>query len=218
MPRIIYKTAAGARVSGVTTIISGNLGWNKAALMYWANKVGIEQGVNHYEAVRPATEIGTVAHRMVECDIKGEPFIAPPEMPEEQLKRAEAAYMAYLDWRRHSRLEILHSEVSLVSERWNYGGTLDAIGLLDGKLALLDWKTSNGLYADHLIQIAAYEHLWNECNPSELIDGGIHLLRFGKDEGDFHHHAYTQLDCAWEVFKHLLTLHGMKKQLEALAK
>jgi len=34
MGTINYKNAKGERVSGTTTIISQNLGWNKQALMY----------------------------------------------------------------------------------------------------------------------------------------------------------------------------------------
>jgi hypothetical protein len=42
MPLYIYKTKDGLRVPGVTTVIGGNLGWNKQALMYWAWNEGIE--------------------------------------------------------------------------------------------------------------------------------------------------------------------------------
>ena len=36
MPTQPYKTTAGERVPGVTTVLGAQLAWNKGALMYWA--------------------------------------------------------------------------------------------------------------------------------------------------------------------------------------
>ena len=90
--------------------------------------------------------------------------------------------------------------MQLISEVHQYGGTPDAIGSLDDKLCLLDWKTSNSVYTDHLVQIAAYRMLWNECNPGNQLTGGSHLLRFSKEEGDFTHHYFPDLKDAEEQF------------------
>ena len=57
-------------------------------------------------------------------------------------------------------------------------------------LVLLDYKTSNGVYSDMLIQLAAYKNLWEENRPDLPITGGCHLLRFAKERGDFAHHYF----------------------------
>jgi hypothetical protein len=36
-----YLSASGKRLPGVTTVISKNLGWNKQALINWANQCGL---------------------------------------------------------------------------------------------------------------------------------------------------------------------------------
>jgi hypothetical protein len=64
----------------------------------------------------------------------------------------------------------------------------------------LDWKTSNGVYPDYLIQIAAYRQLWEENNPLKLLTGGFHLLRFSKEHADFAHHYWSELNDAWDQF------------------
>ena len=71
MPTIPYKNAAGQRISGVTTIIGTNLGWNKEPLMYWANRIGRETGLGHREVSKLAADSGTVCHEMIDCEIKG---------------------------------------------------------------------------------------------------------------------------------------------------
>jgi hypothetical protein len=67
-------------------------------------------------------------------------------------------------------------------------------------LVLLDYKTSNGVYSDMLIQLAAYKNLWEENRPDLPITGGCHLLRFAKERGDFAHHYFQELDDEWEQF------------------
>jgi len=99
MPANIYKTADGKRVPGVTTVIGGNLGWNKQALMYWANQVGLD-GRNHREVSEEAADTGTIAHAMVEAELKGldwKELVDIKGVTDEQLGRAENAYLAWME-------------------------------------------------------------------------------------------------------------------------
>ena len=90
----------------------------------------------------------------------------------------------------------------MISEEYQFGGTPDAIGRnAKGELCLLDWKTSNGVYSDYGLQLAAYAHLWNINHPEDPITGGFHICRFSKDHPDFAHHYYKQLDLEWSQFK-----------------
>jgi hypothetical protein len=154
---------------------------------------------------------------LAECHIKKIKPVIPKDIEADTLKKARAAYASYRTWQRTSRVKIVESEVLLVSETHQFGGQIDAIGLLKGEYCLIDFKTSNGTYADHLIQLAAYRALWEENHPDKLLTGGFHLLRFGKNEGDFHQHFYQQLDRGWIAFSALLELHRQKKPLAKLA-
>ncbi len=213
MPTHVYKDGGGKRLPSVTTIISRFK--DSSSLLYWANTQGLE-GKTLDEARIPAATAGTIAHEMVECHLHGK------EAPEQRaateiIAKATSAFKSYLSWQEMTRLEVRHTEVPLVSEKHNYGGCLDAIGIvptLNNGLALVDWKTSNSVYADYLYQLAAYAMLWNENYPETPITGGFHLCRFAKEEGDFAHHYYPSLSEEMETFVLMRSLYDRVKKTE----
>jgi hypothetical protein len=147
----------------------------------------------------------------VELHIKGEPL--PTDVPEQSM----SAFNAYLKWESMTKLKIVEQEMSLVSEVHQFGGTPDAIGEIDGELCLLDWKTSNGVYTDYLIQLAAYDMLWHENYPERPLVGGFHLCRFSKEHGDFSHHYWPKLDEAKEQFLLFRKAYDFDKSLKKRA-
>ena len=219
-PKSGYYLKDGSRVPGVTTVIGRFK--DSGGLIGWAAKVAYEQGRNGKPLdiyADRAADVGTLAHALVEARIKGlqkeSDLLAaaiPPETPTDLIERAFKAFGAYESWERHTRLRILDTEVQLISEEHRFGGTLDAVGEIDLELCLLDWKTSNGIYVDHLVQLAAYRHLWNETQEAKLT-GGCHLLRFAKEHGDFAHHYFPDLDDAWELFMHFRRGYDLDKAL-----
>lgn len=213
-PRAGYRVADGTKVPSVTTILSRFK--ESGGLMKWAYTTGREHGrtealggdapTSLYDVSGKAADIGTAAHAMVEAHIKGQ----NPEqcatlllLSDEDKAKARNAFQTYLEWASMSKLEIVDQEMYLISEQYQFGGTPDAIGTVNGQLCLVDWKTSNGVYSDFLLQIAAYRQLWEENHPDRPLLGGFHLCRFSKDYGDFAHYYYRELDDAWEMFKHL---------------
>lgn len=212
--REIYKDSAGNRLPSVTTILSRFK--DSGGLLYWANQAGLD-GKTLDEARMPAATAGTMAHDLVEAHINGH------ELPELQgapdvVEKARAAFHTFLKWKDSTNITIRHSEVSLVSERHKFGGRLDAIGLQGNELVLLDWKTSNAVYADYLLQLAGYRILWEETYPDHPITGGFHLARFAKEEGDFSHHYFPKLDLEAETFLAMRDLYGKVKQVEKRVK
>jgi hypothetical protein len=217
MPTTTYQLADGTRVPGTTTIISSSLGWNRGALMYWAWMEGRE-GRDYRKSQADAADAGTIAHAMVEARIRGQEFVMPPEATPEQQQLATSSFGAFEEWIEGSRIELVETEMHLVSAKHRFGGTPDAVGRMKGALALLDWKTSKAVYAEYLIQLAAYVELWNE-NRSEHIRNGIHCCRFDKVTGGFAHHYWPveALRPAWESFLRLRDLYDLQRQMKALA-
>jgi hypothetical protein len=227
-PKSGYWNASGGRLPSVTTILSRFK--DSGALMKWAYTTGRDHGrleaqghvvpTSLYDVSGKAADIGTAAHAMVEASING----GDPEtcetllslLPSDQ-EKARNAYRTYLDWAGMSKLEIVEQEMYMVSEVHQYGGTPDAIGVVNGQLCLVDWKTSNGVYGDYLLQLAAYRQLWEENHPDRPLVGGFHLCRFSKDFGDFAHHYYKELDSAWEMFKHLRAAFDYDKEIRKRA-
>ncbi len=211
MPRIEYRLKDGKRISGVTTVISGSLGWNKQALMYWAWEQG-KAGRDFRETSKAAADAGTIAHVMVEADLKGKPIPTFPDVPKEIVGKAETAYLAYLEFKDVVGLNMIESEKSLISEVHKFGGTID-IASVKKTTAIIDLKTSNAIYGDHRIQLAAYGKLWDENFPDNPIKA-YYILKLGKEDGSFAYHYYPELNQEWEAFLCLLKLHEMKKKIE----
>jgi hypothetical protein len=95
MPTQIYKNAKGEIIPGNTTVISQNLGWSKGGLMYWAWQQG-RDGKDFRQARDEAADAGTLAHEMIERDIKD---LAPPDTSKylpEIVGKAESAFLNYL--------------------------------------------------------------------------------------------------------------------------
>lgn len=214
-PAAGYKLANGTKVPGTTTV--AKMIDDPGGLIHWAWQCGVDG--KDYRAERDtAASIGTLAHDMVECHITGIPHVPAPGLDENAVEKAEQAFTAYLAWEKRTKLKIVQTEISLVSERYRFGGTLDAIGEIDGELCLLDWKSSNRIYPAYLLQLAAYTELWNE-NRGDFrpITGGAHLCRFSKDYPDFHHHHFASLGGEWEAFLHCLALYRARQTIKGRA-
>jgi hypothetical protein len=217
MPTAPYHLRDGTRVPGTTTVINTSLGWSRGALMHWSWSEGIA-GRDYRKTQSDAADAGTLAHAMVDASIKGEDYVIPPSTDPEQVKLARLSFSAFREWFEGSHIELVESEMHLVSETHRYGGTPDAVGRLKEHLILLDWKTSKGIYSDYVIQLAAYEQLWNEARD-EPITGGIHCLRFDKSTGGFAHHFWPceALRPAWKAFLALRELYDLQREMKALA-
>lgn len=212
--REMYKDSAGKRVPSVTTILSRFK--DSGGLLYWANQAGLD-GLTLDEARTPAATAGTMAHDLVEAHINGHD---EPELrgDKDTIANARAAFDTYLKWQEVTNLTIRHTEVSLVSDKHKFGGRLDAIGLVGNELVMIDWKTSNSVYADYLLQLAGYKILWEENYPEYPLTGGFHLCRFAKEQGDFSHHYFPALDFEGETFLAMRDLFTRVKQVEKRVK
>src|SRR6266702_7663618 len=214
-PKGGYKLPSGQPVPGVITIISRFK--ESGGLLHWAWSQG-RDGKELYEDRDKAAEVGTVAHALVEQHIANLTFKDTLQdfstIPPAVMAPARAAFEAFKTWERQTKLEILHSEVSLVCECHCFGGTLDAIGDIDGKLCLLDFKSGSGLYPEALYQMAAYRHLFAINHAGERLNGGFHLLRFSKSNGDFDHKYFSELEDAWVGFQLMRTLYDIDRAIK----
>jgi hypothetical protein len=224
MPRIPYKLN-GESVPGTTTVI-GQLGWNKGALIHWAWKEGVE-GRNYRDSQQGAMSIGTLAHELVEKHIRGVEF-KKEDYPPDMYGPAKNAFDAFEEMARNQKVSFVETEVNLVSPTLRVGGTPDAIALdSEKRLGLWDWKAANGVYPEYLLQGATYIYLWEETQNAKIrenerevrLEGGFHLVRFGKEHGDFHHHWWPRevmLDKPLEAFKHMRAMYDLRNPLKRM--
>lgn len=217
MPTILYKSSAGKRLPGTTYVIGSNLGWNKDALKHWAWKQGMD-GLDYRVTTKKACDAGTIAHYLIECNLKKiKPDLEPYQKMPDLLAEATFAYeQNFLPWKKMVKFTVVATEIHLISEIFGYGATPDCIAKVNRRLAVFDWKTSNGLYPEMILQMASYEHAWNENNPDDPIEDGAYMLRIDKETASFHFHHWQDLSKPWEVFKHLLGIHAMKNAVKRM--
>jgi hypothetical protein len=206
--------AAGKRIPGTTTIIGRFK--ESGGLLHWAFKQGQSGAAQLYEERDRAGEAGTMAHDMIEASILNHPTPQFPGADDELLGKARNAFLQFLEWQSQSRLKIVETEHSYVSELYQFGGTVDAIGEnAKGECVLVDWKTSNSVYQDYLVQLAAYALLLEEC--SDYRPKGFHLLRVAKESADFAHHYYGELEDAKQAFILMRQLYEIDAKLKKRA-
>ncbi len=209
MPTQPYRID-GKRVPSVTTVLSRFK--DAGGLVHWSWDLGI-QGIDYRKVRDDAANAGTLAHLMVESAIRKHEPPAASDYDAETWAKATSAFAAFQEWQRQTQLVPCQTEVPMTCRCHMVGGTLDTV-LVQGKLSIGDWKTSNSVYPEMLCQLAAYRHLWEVENPDQPITGGFHLLRFSKSDGDFTHHFWSQLDAAWAAFEHMRVLYDLMADLK----
>ena len=205
-----YVNAAGTRVPGCTTI-TGVM--DKAALVPWANKLGL-QGIEVGKYVDELATIGTLAHYMIECHLKGE----KPDLDaysKDQIDTAENGYLKFLEWQKEVGFEARLIEQQMVSEKHQYGGTIDAYGIMKkqgDKKILCDIKTCKAVYDDHFTQVAGYDLLLLE-HGYEVDE--VHIIRVGRSEDEgFEDKVCHKLDLHVKRFLICRDLYEVNKEIK----
>ncbi len=204
---IRYRNKENKIVPGVTTI-TGVL--DKPALVGWANRMGL-QGIDTKKYVDILADAGTLAHRMIECHLKGIE-VDTYEYSKANIDMAKNAFLKYLDWEKMHEMSLIFSEKALVSDIYNYGGTIDSYFQFEGnKKVLIDFKTSKAIYTEHGTQVIAYEMLLKEHNYP--VDE-CYILRIGRTEDEgFEFKRITKEELHKERFLNCLNIYRLNKEL-----
>jgi hypothetical protein len=219
MPAQKYYNAAGESLTSVTRALK-NLGWSTTPLMIWANNEGLDGRVLWQNQTK-AADVGTIVHLAIKAEIKKEKdfdlvkLIANYGLDEDDERNIRLALQGWERWKKKTKFKIVASEEKLVSEKYQYGGTMDAV-MVDGERVVIDFKTAKGVYPDNLCQIRAYMQLWEE-NKGEKIEA-LGILRLGKTDGSAHYHewpvASPAVEAAWDSFLKALALDKNRKLIE----
>jgi len=203
-----YFLQSGQEIAGVTTILNV---YAKVALPNWANKLGRE-GIKLTEYLEERASIGTMAH-----DIIAEYFLTRQKPAENcsDKKNIEAreCFGKFLEIEKKHEFEWIEIESSLTSEVYEFGGTPDYYGLIDGIMTVGDWKTSDGVYDNMIIQLGAYYMLLKE-NKFVPTRGAIFNIPPAKKKARVTFFSQDTLEVGFEVFRHLLEIYNLKRRLK----
>jgi hypothetical protein len=214
----------GKRVPSVSSI-AGQL--DKPGLVFWAHGLGLK-GVQSIRDHRDKDQrAGVLAHEILLGWLKGDGKSPMGELyenldiseytPEEIetskpiLERAADLVDAEI-----SPVKTSFIEESFVSEEYLFGGRIDWYGMIngDGPMALVDFKTSKGIYPDNIIQISAY---WGLLRENKLYTDRVMIVRVGtkKEEGEeICTLTDAQLSAGWKTFLLLRQIYDLKKTVE----
>lgn len=182
-----YFLKDGTKVPSVTTIISRFK--EMGGLMFWAFKQGQEGAATLYEKRDEAGDVGHYVHALIDADLsKVEPPAPPRGMTPALIEQAQQGFTSFIGWMDSSKIIVESLETPMVSEIYGFGGTPDGKGIEPAGLSIVDWKSSGAVYlSEHILQLVAYEILWNENHPDTPVSNGYHLVRFGKMGDQFTH-------------------------------
>ncbi len=208
MATAIYKTKDGTCVPGVTTVL-GVI--NKPFLVTWANNLGL-QGINCRAYVDELATIGTLAHYLVECNVKGcDPYLG--NYTPEQVEQAQKCFTKWLEWRGNREIIPILQESPLVNEQHRYGGTIDLYVRIDGVPTLIDIKTAKAIYSEQRAQVTAYRYLLrdNGC-PVDRAQ----IVRIGRNEDEAFEVAEVtdETGAQWQIFQHALEIYRLQKEVK----
>jgi len=205
---ITYQNEAGVRIPGTTTVL-GVL--NKPLLVPWANNLGL-QGINVRDYVDDKADIGTLVHEMMFCDLKGNK-VDTSYYTGQQIDIAKNSFKKYLDWKKQHTIEPIVLEEPMVSEQFQFGGTIDNYCLLDGVFTLIDYKTCKALYPEHFIQVTAYRQLLKENGYKVKNCAILRVGRVDMEGFEFQEIHKKKIELCWKMFKYCLGIYNLQKQL-----
>ena len=202
-----YYTKDGELVAGSTTILSVMA---KPNLIRWAWNCGIK-GEDYTKVRDSAGSVGTITHLMITEELQNRvPDLK--DFTQNNIDSATLCLNSFHEWRKSHTLEVIHVEKPLISEIYRYGGTPDFLGLVNGELELMDFKTSNGIWNDYYYQLASYRQL--EIENGYNVETA-RILRFSKgDNVEFEDRLIKQFSYEFELFTHCLAIYNLLKTMK----
>lgn len=161
-----YRTDSGDFVPSVTTYLEA---YPKSAAFYeWLKSAGKDADEIRDEAGRK----GSAVHDLTERFDNGEEVTLLDENGFIGYKLQEwAMFEKYVEFRTRFETSVIHNELNVVSDKYKMGGTIDRVMTIEGKLYLVDIKTSNAVHPHYWLQLAAYQTLLLEAQPQLKLDG-----------------------------------------------
>ena len=151
-----YVTPSGEKYPSITTVLSI---LSKKAIMEWRKRVGAEEA---NKISTQAARRGTNVHQMCEDYLNNKTYITEKTMPVD--KEMFATLKPILD----ERINNIHTqEATLYSDYLGVAGRVDCIAEFDGRLSVIDFKTSRKLkkkewISNYFQQASAYCVMYEE--------------------------------------------------------
>jgi ATP-dependent exoDNAse (exonuclease V) beta subunit len=131
--------------------------------------------------VKKAAEDGTKVHEMVEKYLNGEElsFLDKKGNPRYDTDIWQM-FLKFVEFWETYNPKLIETEIHLFSDELEVAGTCDIICEIDGKLWLIDIKTSNMMHETYPLQTSVYGQCYKECYGIDIENYGILWLKSSK--------------------------------------
>lgn len=190
----------GVNVPRVTEILSHML--HDDFLMVWANNIGLYQKKKYKEELEKAATKGSYVHDAIEDYIQNNNELDLDSVMagyRTEVSYAYGSFRAWWDIVSKRNIKIVMQEQRLVCP-W-FGGTLDLLVEIDGKIYLLDFKTSNYPSYKYFLQLSAYRYILKYYYGIEIYGCGI--IKLNKKAIEFEEFIIDKANPEYEAFMNL---------------
>lgn len=162
-----------------------------------------------------AADSGALAHSWLQWHSKRRDLTVASKLP--VVPSAKACCEAAVEWFKWHHVTPVCAEELLYSRKWDVAGTADLIAFVDGKLSVLDYKSSKACYDQYWLQTAAYVKLWEEEHNERTshIEQRI-VLQLGKEDGKFVPHVRSDRDWLDADFRAFRAAQVLQEHMETL--
>ena len=162
----------GYNVPRSTEILSSML--HEDYLMKWSNSIGLYQHKKYDDVLNEAAKKGEYVHNAIENFIQNDKELDLDLVMLGYQREVNYAYGSFKQWwdiLSTKDVKVLMEEQQLVCP-W-FGGTLDLLIEIYGKVYLLDFKTSNYPSYKYFLQLSAYRYILKYYHNIEIDGCGI---------------------------------------------
>ena len=132
-----------------------------------------------------------------------------------------------MKWEKQFTPEYIKAEQPIYSEKFDYCGTFDCLARIEGKLTMIDFKTSNprmvyrggkpsghfNFYPEHMIQCAAYDQAYGEETGHNAEQ---YMIVYITKQGHLHTYRLDDTEQAKAAWACAISLARYYKELEKM--
>jgi CRISPR/Cas system-associated exonuclease Cas4 (RecB family) len=170
----------------------------------------VEASNQHQIKKEAAATIGSKVHKWAEAFAKAK--VDKDILPLPKDPQVLAGVNAFLKWIDANDVKFISSERIVFSKSKKFVGIMDAEAVVNGKLCVIDYKTSSNVYPEHYMQVSAYQAALSEENGK--VYTGKWIIRFDKNTGEFDPHYSEDQEKDYKAF---LCCLGLKRRLQEYA-
>lgn len=173
----------------------------------------------HTAKKNKGADTGSAVHEWIENYIGQKETIPAHE--------AEPSIEAFMKWEKKFAPEYIKTEQPIYSEKFDYCGTFDCLAKVEGKLTMIDFKTSNprmvyrggkptghfNFYPEHMIQCAAYDQAYGEETGKHAEQ---YMIVYITKQGHLHTYRLEDTEQAKAAWACAISLARYYKELEQM--